>query len=78
MEIKINNSLNAKSLIAMMLFLSFLFSCSNSENDKNSSVVDFEISEVTNITESSAVINVLLNSSGMRKYHFEESALAKK
>lgn len=46
------------------LLLTLNVSCSSNEKEEDKEVIDFEIAEITNVTENSAVINVDLKSSG--------------
>lgn len=48
----------------ILLSTIILCGCSSSEKDENKSVIDFEISQIIDVTESSAIINFTLNSSG--------------
>lgn len=70
MEIKINDCLNVKSFISstsiniLLFFTMCLYGCTSNEKDENKSVIDFEISQITDVTESSVIINASLISSG--------------
>jgi hypothetical protein len=56
--------------------LTINFSCSSSEKDEDKSIIDFQISEIINVTESSAVINANLNTSGKENILFRGICIA--
>lgn len=56
--------------------LTINFGCSSSERDEDKSIIDFKISEIINVTESSAVINANLNSSGKENILFRGICIA--
>lgn len=56
--------------------LTINFGCSSSEKDEDKSIIDFKISEIINVTESSAVINANLNSIGKENVLFRGICIA--
>ena len=78
---KIYNSLNVKSFISstsiniLLFFVMCLYGCTSSEKDQEN-LVDFEATEVINVTESSATINADLKSSGNENVLFRGICIA--
>ena len=52
------------TILFSILLLTINIGCSSNEKEDVKSVIDFEITEITNVTENSAVINADLKSSG--------------
>lgn len=50
--------------------------CSSSEKDEDKSIIDFKISEIINVTESSAILNANLNTSGKENILFRGICIA--
>lgn len=61
---KITMKLLLSPFVILFVLLTINFGCSSNEKDEDKSVIDFEITEITNVTENSAVINADLKSSG--------------
>lgn len=63
-------------IIFCTALLGINISCSNSEKDEEKAIIDFEITEITSVTETSAVINADLKSSGNENVLFRGICIA--